>query len=181
MAQLADYSLSHRITPEGATMKTLGPNPEAAVLPCRGFQALLCGLLLAAGTGCRESVPQGTGGDGAELKWARKVAESFLKALTVDNGKTAYGLLGTDYRERLPEDQRTGKYWVRPDPFGSVLSWEIDGEELAPDRSEVVFQGRIRVRYLTAGEREHPFFVMVAKEKDSGSWRVSNFLMERLK
>ena len=134
MAQLADYSLSHRITPEGATMKTLGPNPEAAVLPCRGFQALLCGLLLAAGTGCRESVPQGTGGDGAELKWARKVAESFLKALTVDNGKTAYGLLGTDYRERLPEDQRTGKYWVRPNLSGrsylgrsTARNWPLTG------------------------------------------------------
>jgi len=70
-------------------------------------------LLAVAGCSSSSSSPPGSEKQSAgsdkkspDLKWARSVAEDFLRAVKDHDGKAAYGLLAQDYRDRLTEKER---------------------------------------------------------------------------
>ena len=131
-----------------------------------------------------------------ELKWARSVAEDFLRFLGPDkNQKAAYAILSPDYRDRLSEKERKegsfvfaeerkeGSFRFTENRLGNydAVSWvfRIDGEELAPNGIEAKFTGEFSFRYRGAGDHvsvapvAYPFTLRVTRGKDSGLWRVN--------
>jgi hypothetical protein len=127
----------------------------------------------------------------ADLKWARSVADDFLKFLGPDNDqKAAYAILSPDYRARLSAKERTegifafteerkeGSYRFTDSRLGNyeVVSWNFDikGEELAPNGFEATFTGEFGFQYLgSIAPVRCPFTLRVMRGKGSGLWRVN--------
>jgi hypothetical protein len=104
----------------------------------------------------------------AELKWAKEVTADFLDAGLTGNYASAEALLTADFKKALKEGKESVASLFNG-PRGAK-SWAIGSEEIAPDKDEASFRGAFK------GEKgEATFSLRVAKEKESGKWRVSFF------
>jgi hypothetical protein len=122
------------------------------------------------------------------LKWARSVAEDFLRFLGPENNQqAAYAILSPDYRERLSEKERKeGSFAFTENPSRGYdvvdYTFRINGEELAPNGFEAKFTGEFSFPYrgvanqVVDGPIACPFTLLVTRGKDSELWRV-NLLM----
>jgi hypothetical protein len=138
-------------------------------------------IFLVGASGCTRSEPKTPSSEPgsanradskADLKWAKDGAIDFLTA--VKNHK--YHQAGL-----LLSAKMTQTVGLRPDIGASIRdeysipwqlsSWSFTSEEMAPDKNEASFRGK-----LISGEKgEAEFVIRLAKEKDNGMWRV-NFL-----
>jgi hypothetical protein len=131
-------------------------------------------------------------GVAAEVKWARGVAEDFWAACRSDHPEQAAGLMSPELARAvqthdfsLPGDKQVtpGEYLrQRAELVGYGVGAEVrfDAEELAPDRSEVVFRGRVTgvARWV---ERVTNRFVMRVAKEPGGRWSVRYLLVTREK
>ena len=139
-----------------------------------------------------------SGGKSADPKWARSVAEDFLRALKDGDGKAAYGLLAPDYRDRLTENERKeakiefGPFERRGDcnagTYRFFAAWSITGEELAPNGIEAKLTGKLtypwirgasELAFVPCPDWNYPFTLLITRGKDSDLWRVSLFVIAR--
>jgi hypothetical protein len=114
----------------------------------------------------------------AEFKWARGVADEFLKAVNKRDGANVEALLVPEYAKLL-KDRTFGN----PEPadavydrIGSIDKWTITGEDISPDQDEAVFKGVVESKRGTRA-----FTLRVAKVKDAGRWRVCLLSVEEEK
>jgi hypothetical protein len=105
----------------------------------------------------------------AEVKWARGVADDFLKALKKRDSANVEALLVPEYAKLLKD--RTPN---NPEPADAVYDrtmafdkWTVTFEEISPDRDEAVFKGELKSASAT-----RPFVLRVVKDKALGRWRV---------
>jgi thioredoxin family protein len=108
-----------------------------------------------------------------ELKWAKGVAEDFLAAMCKgDEGQT----------QLLMDKQMVGVVQGDINWFNHFTatgatrdgSATIAEEALSPDKDEVVFRGRLDGNNAN-GPVQSKFTIRLAKDKESGKWRVSFF------
>lgn len=111
----------------------------------------------------------------ADFKWARGIADDFLRAVKKQDDANVETLLVADYAKLL-KDRTT----FNPEPAAAVYErtksfdkWTITDEELSPDRDEAVFQGELS---STSGTRA--FALRVVKDKATGRWRVGLLFVE---
>jgi hypothetical protein len=121
-----------------------------------------------------------SGGKSADLKWARSIAEDFLRAVDEEKWHVADELLMPDYRDRITAEF---KATFRFEVFASFLGqkgaphtffheWSITGEELAPNGLEAKFTGKVS---YDGPKWNFPFTLRTIRAKDSELWRVSLF------
>lgn len=119
------------------------------------------------------------GGDakGAEdLKWAKRIATEFLEVVTADpSGEKIMnftGLLSPELAKSLPQaswDIFLGQVWSH------YHQAKITSEEMAPNRSEVIFTGILKGKKNFAEGNNFPdadFTLRVAKESENGRWSI---------
>ena len=155
-------------------------------------------LLVPLAVGCPGSPPAPSGPPAApapdnakapEIGWARSVAEDFMKAVQHNDGKSAYGLLSPDYRQRVSEGERKQGSFEFPNGLTNdreIVSWNLANEELAPDKGEVRFTGEVKSRLYGAASKDLPddvyvLTIRVTKGKDSDLWRVSELQVGKKK
>lgn len=105
----------------------------------------------------------------ADFKWARLVADDFLRAVKKQDSANVEALLVPEYAKLLKD--RTS---FNPEPAEAVYErtksfdkWTVTAEDISPDRDEGVFQGEFE---SASGTRS--FVLRVVKDKTSGRWRV---------
>jgi thioredoxin-related protein len=108
-----------------------------------------------------------------DLKWAKGVAEDFLAAMQKQDGAQAGLLMTKEMAAAL--GVAPDKDWNFAIRFAGLNgSSEIAEEEMAPEKDEASFRGRLsgngNGKLVQAN-----FTVRVAKDKESGKWRVSFF------
>ena len=110
----------------------------------------------------------------AELKWAKGVATDFLEATFDWRIEQADALIDASLKKSF---QKGGENSLREWLNNTICirmyhDAVIESEELAPDQDEAAFKGKLK-----AGEgaqaRSISFSLRVAKEAESGKWRVS--------
>jgi len=110
-----------------------------------------------------------------ELDWAKGVATDFLKAVRATEAPQARQLLVPELRKQYPGAIEF------PFPLGSggtIDGWQFAKEQMAPDRDEVVIEGKATGKNAEK-EYESSFSLRVVKCKDSGRWRIDYFLIEQ--
>jgi hypothetical protein len=108
-----------------------------------------------------------------ELKWAKGIADDFLNAGTRHDADQAVLLLSAEFVKSIAQQRTTPDSYLHTrfsDVTGAKSS--ITSEEMAPDKDEGSFRGT-----FTAENGEASFSIRVAKEKESGKWRVSYFVI----
>jgi hypothetical protein len=126
----------------------------------------------------------------AESKWARGVADDFWRAQLCDQNEQAAALLSPELAKSLVTDDWSGagkdfhrfvrpaQYWLSrqlPDGLGVVVTFEA--EESSPDRSEVVFRGRLAGKDVRDKLVAADFTMRVARESASGKWSIRFLLV----
>jgi hypothetical protein len=105
-----------------------------------------------------------------ELKWAKGVAEDFLAAHRAGNYEKSKLLMNKELTAAVNAEinwfNHSGNAGLTGDGASTILE-----EIMAPDKEEAVFRGREEGR---AGDVkvQNGFTVRVAKDKESGKWRV---------
>jgi hypothetical protein len=111
--------------------------------------------------------------ESGSLKWAREIAESYLKAGIYAPGSDAW--TSAEFKKRLAAA-------AAPPLTYTYKVWTITDGVAAPDASEIIFKGTVnatsRITFYgtggsstTAFEGSVSFTLRVAKE-DGGRWRV---------
>ena len=140
-----------------------------AIMPARLLVLTLMWIPFAHIAGCGSSV------DG-ELKAAENTAELFLTAVVNKDGSSAYGLLSTDYRERLSEKERSSKsfnLYARSDEIQTVRAWYWGGaghSKLSASRDRATLKGSFAFEKTRDGDvlsTDHScdFTMVLTKEK----------------
>lgn len=114
----------------------------------------------------------------AELKWARSVADDFLKALKKKDDASVEALLTAAYAKLLNERD------FRKTKPGQELTEGMPGfdkatitvEEISPDRDDAAFKGQ-----LSSSRGSRVFTIRVVKDKESAHWRVGLLLLDEEK
>ena len=110
----------------------------------------------------------------AELKWAKGVATDFLEATFDWRIEQAEALIDASLKKSF---QKGGENSLREWLNNTICIRKyhdavIESEELAPDQDEASFKGKLK-----AGEgaqaRSISFSLRVAKDAETGKWRVS--------
>ena len=110
----------------------------------------------------------------AELKWAKGVATDFLEATFDWRIEQAEALIDASLKKSF---QKGGENSLREWLNNTICirmyhDAVIESEELAPDQDEASFKGKLK-----AGEgaqaRSISFSLRVAKDAETGKWRVS--------
>jgi hypothetical protein len=107
-----------------------------------------------------------------ELKWAKEVASDFLTAGLQHNYASAEALVTADFKKALKEGNTsvTDRLSDAVANGGGAESWAMTYEAMAPDQDEALFRGVFKAKKGEAG-----FSVRVAKDHESGKWRVCFF------
>jgi hypothetical protein len=126
---------------------------------------LVAGLLLGAAPAPKEDDAK----KDAELKWAKEVAADFLNAGMHRDYSSAEALVTTDFKKALKEGNTSVTDRLSLVANGAE-SWVVTCEEMAPDKDEVLVRGTFKGK-----KGEAVFSIRVAKEKESGKWRVCFF------
>jgi hypothetical protein len=106
----------------------------------------------------------------AELKWAKEVAADFLSAGARREYASAEALLTAEFKKSLKEGSTSVSDRLSSSAIWSAKSWVVEKEEIAPDKDEALFRGKLK---NDSGEAE--FSVRIVKEGDGGKWRVGFF------
>jgi hypothetical protein len=105
-----------------------------------------------------------------ELKWAKGIAEDFLDAMRASNCERAKLLMNKELTAAVNADinwfNQSGNTGVGGDGPTTILE-----EFMAPDKEEAVFRGR-QEGVSGTSKLQAKFTVRVAKDKESGKWRV---------
>jgi hypothetical protein len=129
----------------------------------------------------------------ADRKWATRTAEDFLTAVINENKPSARGLLtkeaGTIALDNLriptPPGRAGRVYFVEQGqlrstgsggydssmPVHLLRNFKLASEEASPDGDEISFRGTFE------GHLKGTFALRIVKEKESGKWRVSYFVL----
>lgn len=135
----------------------------------------LCLLLVNSLTlpACAEEVD---GKKEAELMWARGVAEDFLDAAFTGNAEQSQALLDSSLKSAFAKagEHRLSEWLNNSIAIKGFHNPVIQKESIAPDRDEAAFKGTFQKE-----QAPMQFSVRVVKEKETGKWRVSNFLFRQ--
>ncbi|HKA06522.1 MAG TPA: hypothetical protein VKD71_04640 [Gemmataceae bacterium] len=117
-----------------------------------------------------------------EERWARGIAEDFWQALFNDNFEQTAGLLSPElattvvgyeeYRDwrkplNVPMSLRS-RAWG----YGPATTVSFDSQELAPDRSEVVFRGSLGGKDINDKKVKGRFTMRIAKDGSASKWSI---------
>jgi hypothetical protein len=136
---------------------------------------LVCSFALAAGA---------EPGPVSEVQWAKGIAEDYWRALRTGKREQAAALLSPELVRSLIEYERRTRgnpkpewpYFSLPGFVGPDVSVLFDTQDLAPDRAEVVFRGKLAGKEY--GETIAADFTMrVAREGTGGRWSIRFLLV----
>jgi hypothetical protein len=129
-----------------------------------------------------------------EVKWSKGIADNFWKAVLTGQAEQAAGLLSPELSKSLVTHQWVGSgaaervvdfpasKWLRQSlPEGPEVIVTFDAEELAPDKTEVVFRGRLTGKTLGAKRLSSDFTMRVARESAAGKWSIRLILVTERK
>ena len=128
-------------------------------------------------------------GKSTELKWARSIAEDFIRAAkNKDDEKIAHALVSPDYHKWLTEQKSKDINFAFWFPFqrkandNAVSSrifdaWSISGEEVAPNGVEAKFTGKLTYKGDDGTDGNYSFRLLITRGKDSELWRVNLFVV----
>jgi hypothetical protein len=148
------------------------------------MRVLWCGLLGFLTAGASAQPPAGKLESGAEVKWARGIADDFWRAMTEGKEEQAAALLSPELAKSLADfawaplvNRRDDTPWSPQKwlawylPTGEGVSVVFDSADLSPDRNEVVLRGRL------TGEAKHQTFkgadlIMRVSKDAAGKWGI---------
>jgi hypothetical protein len=149
----------------------------------------LCGMLVLVAFGSPLGAKPETG---PEIKWAKGIADDFWKAFTASNSKQAAGLFSPELSkavvsydgfDRVGGDARLietspGMYVNGlANKYGPKVTVSFDMEELAPDRSEVIFRGKLSGMNYYEEKVDADFTMRIAKEGTGAKWSIRYLLI----
>ena len=120
-----------------------------------------------------------------DLKWARGIADDFWKAALSDNGEQAAGLLSPELFKILSHDgwapssvgAGEGVKMLVGQYVNAGASLTFNQEEVAPDRSEVIFRGSLSAKNDTGEKVAANFKMRIAREGVGGKWSIRYLLI----
>ena len=125
--------------------------------------------------GVRKVLPEDTAKQEEKVKYARQVAELFLKALADHNIDSTYNLATANYTGGGNySDTLSKSLYPRPDfaPISDELkfkSFKVQSASLSPDGKEVLCNGTLE------GDHRLTEFVMIVVPTNPSGWRVDRF------
>jgi hypothetical protein len=133
---------------------------------------LPCVLLLMASLQPTVRAADDTERKAAELKWAKGVASDFFDAAFKGNVEQAESLLDPTLKKTFAkEGENRVREWLNNSiGIQGFRSPSFSSEEMAPDADEAAFKGTFR-----SDSSFYHFNLRVAKDKESGKWRVCYF------
>lgn len=153
--------------------------------------ASACGLLvLGLLTGCKADPPVIKPETPPEAKWAKGVADDFWAAFLGGKEEQAAGLMSPDLAKAVVTYERWGGVggelkditpgmYLRKYSAGycNETTVRYEDEDLAPDRSEVVFRGSLGGKDTWGKAVAAHFTMRVARESAGGRWSVRYLLI----
>jgi hypothetical protein len=101
---------------------------------------------------------------------------TFLDALKNQDGSSAYALLSKDYRERLPEEERKAKSLnVNLAGGEPVAAYRYGQGTMSESKQQAAFLGEL----FRKDGKQFGFTLILAKDKESDSWKVDVFTVQK--